>query len=250
MKLNAGSRARASGIIMRMTCSRHRTLLLTAVVSLTWLTACQSSEANTRFDPETSFARTTGPKTTKPTTSTVVPTPEPQWNARSFTGEIADGTNRACVELTTGSTVATTCLALPGVSSWTVAGAHFVVGLGDIAVTDGSVIRADASGVAIGFLPADALPTGDMAGPCSRSSLAPAVAEHYPGSTVAWVPRRCAGGVASVAALLEDRSEVVALIEQTDAGPWAVFATFRPPVRCKLLDVWSRNKCKLLRYDD
>ena len=51
-------------------------------------------------------------------------------------------------------------------------------------------------------------------------------------------------------ALLEDRTEVIALMEKTDDGQWQVFATFRAPVRCKLLDPSSRNKCKLLRYDD
>jgi hypothetical protein len=154
------------------------------------------------------------------------------------------------VELSVGATIATTCAVAPGVSSWTVAGAHFVVARGDITLKNGVVIRADALGFAVGFFPSDTVPSGDVANACGRHDLAPGVAEHYPDSTVAWQPSRCEAGVASVTAVLEDRSEVIALMEKTNDGQWLVFATFRAPVRCKLLDPPSRNKCKVLRYDD
>ena len=221
------------------------------VVLLVLLAACQSSDSSSdgrvRFEPVDPLA---GGTTT--TTTVAARTAAPQWSSRSFTASNADGTTRTCVELTIGATVATTCAGLPGVFSWTVADAHFVVSLGDIALTNGSVIRADATGLAIGFLPSDAVPSSDVPSVCGRNDLAPAMAEHYPASTVAWLPGRCegGGGVASVTALLEDRSEAIALMEKTNAGRWQVFATFRAPVRCKLLDASSRNKCKLLRYDD
>jgi hypothetical protein len=223
---------------------------VTTIASLLVLVSCQSSDSSdgrARFEPVEPFAAAS---TT--TTTVVARTEAPQWTSRSFAATGADGTTSTCVELSVGVTVASTCVALPGVMSWMVADAHFVVALGDITLTNGSVIRADSIGLAVGFLPSNTLPTSDAAGACARNALAPAVAEHYPESTVAWLPGRCegGGGVASVAALLEDRTEVVALMEKTDDGQWQVFATFRAPVRCKLLDPSSRNKCKLLRYDD
>jgi hypothetical protein len=136
------------------------------------------------------------------------------------------------------------------VSSWTVADAHFVVAASDIALSDGTVIHADASGVAIGVLPPDVAPSTDTRDTCPRSALAPALADHYPESTVSWVPSRCAGGAAAVSAVLADRTIVTALAAQANDGHWEVFATFRPPVRCALLDVRSRDLCKLLRYAD
>ena len=215
------------------------TRILMAIALVVVLGACQSSDSSgsTRFEPVESIA---GGSTT---TTTTARTEAPPWSARS-TG--------TCAELSTGTTVATTCVALPGVLSWTVADAHFVVALGDIALTNGSVIRADATGLAVGFLPSDTVPANDVPSPCGRHDLAPAMAEHYPKSTVAWLPGRCegGGGVASTTALLEDRTEAIALLEKTNSGQWQVFATFRAPVRCKLLDPSSRNKCKLLRYDD
>ena len=225
------------------------TIVIT-IVSVALLCACQSSRSpnpRPQFEPVEPFA------TTPSSTTTIAAlTAAPQWTARSFTAANSDGTTRTCVEISTATTVATTCITSPGVFSWTVADAHFVVALGDIALTDGSVIRADTAGIAVGFLPSDAIPTTDVRNACGRHDLAPAVAEHYPDSTVAWLPARCegGGGVASVTALLADRTEVIALMEKTNDGEWLVFATFRAPVKCKLLDVSSRNKCKLLRYDD
>jgi hypothetical protein len=232
-------------------------MTIALVVSLSAvLAACQSSDSSDgriRFEPVDPFvasSTTITPAITAPQPRTEAP----QWSSRSFTESKTDGTTRPCVEVSVGAgaTAATTCAGLPGVLSWTVAGAHFVVALGEIALTDGSVIRADANNLAVGFLPSDALPVSDVAGPCGRHVLAPAMAEHYPESTVAWLPGRCegGGGVASTTALLEDRSEAIALMEKTNSGQWQVFATFRAPVRCKLLDPSSRNKCKLLRYDD
>ncbi|HUP74242.1 MAG TPA: hypothetical protein VM282_14465 [Acidimicrobiales bacterium] len=226
------------------------TRILMTIALVVLLGACQSSESSeghVRFDPVEPFA----PGSTT-TTTVAARTEAPQWTARAFTASNADGTTRTCVELSIGATVATTCAGSPGVSSWTVAGAHFVVALGDIALKNGAVIRADALGLALGFLPSDTVPTSDVPIACGRHDLATAVAEHYPDSTVAWQPSRCeaGGGVASATALLEDRSEAIALLEKTNDGQWQVFATFRAPVRCKLLDPSSRNKCKVLRYDD
>lgn len=235
-----------------MTFARGARLVSIALAAIVLGASC-SSEPAAEFQP--GVIDTTPPASTSATTRTVAPnttTPRPppaQWAARSFV-EGDNGSSRTCIELTTPTTNATTCLALPGVSSWTVADGHFVVARGDIALTDGSVIRADASGVAIGLLPTGSAPASDARDNCTRVSLAPAVADHYPGSTVAWVPSRCAGGAASMLALLADRSEVTALAAQANDGHWEVFATFRPPVRCALLDVMSRNICKLLRYDD
>jgi hypothetical protein len=178
--------------------------------------------------------------------STVTPT----WNARRFAEVDALGAQRPCVEITIAAAVASTCIALPGVSSWTVAGTHFVVATSDIALTDGSVIRADGSGLALGVLPPRVLPSIDPKDGCARDALAPAVADHYPGVAVAWVPNRCTSGAAAVSATLADRSEVIALVAQANDGHWEVFATFRPPVHCALLDVRSRDVCKLLRYAD
>jgi len=233
-----------------MSCGSSRPRIVMTIVSVALLCACQSSRspnAGPRFDPVEPFA------TAASSTTTIVGhNAAPQWTARSFTTSSTDGTSGTCVELSTAATVATTCIASPGVFSWTVADAHFVVALGDIALTDGSVIRADATGLAVGFLPFDAIPTSDGRSSCGRHDLASAVAEHYPDSTVAWLPARCdgGGGVASVTALLADRTQVIALMEKSNDGAWLVFATFRAPVKCKLLDVSSRNKCKLLRYDD
>jgi hypothetical protein len=100
-------------------------------------------------------------------------------------------------------------------------------------------------------LPRTALPTVDTAAGCDRHDLAKAVAAHYPDSAPLWVPMRCADSqLASVDAVLTDRSGVVALLERTGTGPWGVFATYRPPVHCGLLDLASRVKCKLLHFDD
>jgi len=143
------------------------------------------------------------------------------------------------------------CLGLPGVLSWTVAGQHFLLGQGDIALTDGSTIRAGADGIALGLLPPAAVPTADTIEGCDRHELAKAVAVHYPDSAPVWVPMRCVDAqLASVDALLDDRRAVVALLDRVGLGPWEVFATYRPPVRCGLLDAGSRLKCKLLHFDD
>ena len=235
-----------------MTFARGARLVSIAIAAVVLGASC-SSEPATEFQP--GVIDTTPPASTSSTTRSVSATttslrpPPAQWTARSFI-ESDNGSSRTCIELTTPTTSATSCLTLPGVSTWTVADGHFVFGKGDIALTDGSVIRADASGVAIGLLPTGSAPVSDTRDNCTRASLALAVADHYPGSTVAWVPGRCAGGAASVSAQLADRSEVTALAAQADDGHWEVFATFRPPVRCALLDVMSRNLCKLLRYDD
>jgi hypothetical protein len=154
-------------------------ILLIGIISVVLLAACQSSdssEGRVRFDPVEPLAASTS------TTSTTVAerTEAPQWTARSID---------TCVELSVGATIATTCAVAPGVSSWTVAGAHFVVARGDITLKNGVVIRADALGFAVGFLPSDTVPSGDVANACGRHDLAPGVAEHYPDSTVAW--QRC-----------------------------------------------------------
>jgi hypothetical protein len=247
-----------------MAFARGLRLVAIAVTTTVLLASCQSSDPpesrdRTTIDGDPSDPSRRADSTTRPAaattrapspTTTRVRTPPPQqWTTRSFV-EGESGTSRTCVELTTPTTSASTCLGLAGVSSWTVADAHFVVARSDITLTDGTVIRADASGVAIGLLPDGVRPVNDAADNCTRSSLAPALADHYPGSTVVWVPGRCAGGAASVSATLADRSEVIALAAQANDGHWEVFATFRAPVRCALLDVMSRNLCKLLRYDD
>jgi hypothetical protein len=225
-----------------------------AVVFVALLGACSSDEPPRATFPAPSVGVTTRPTasapTAAPTTAAPPSTAPPQWAARSFDEADPAGARRRCVEVTVGTTIASTCLTLPGVSSWTVAGAHFVLAAGDIALSDGTSIRADAGGIAIGLLPSRVLPNVDGKDDCSRDALAPALAEHYPGSTVAWVPSRCAGGAASVSATLADRSEITALVAQANDGHWEVFATFRPPVHCALLDVRSRDFCKLLRYSD
>jgi hypothetical protein len=226
----------------------RRALLAAAVVLLA---ACRSADSPpSTFAPPVTNA-STGPSVNEPAPSTTpTSTVTPPWTVRRYAEVDALGAQRPCVEVTIAAAVASTCLALPGVSSWTVAGTHFVVAASDIALTDGSVIRADASGLAIGVLPPRAVPSTDPKDACTRDALAPAVADHYPGTAVAWVPNRCTPGAAAVSATLADGSEVIALAAQANDGHWEVFATFRPPVHCALLDVRSRDVCKLLRFAD
>ena len=222
---------------------------LVALASIVLLCSCNESEPKTRFGPiDTGNVAIA---TTVPPASTLLDEPPAPWTERRFAEPATDGSVRSCIEVTVRGTTASACLGLPGVSSWTVAGQQFVLGRGDVSLTDGSTVRAGADGIALGVLPGTALPTADTLLGCDRHELAKAVAEHYPESAPVWVPTRCADAqLASVDALLADRSPVVGLLDRTGLGPWEVFATYRAPVRCGLLDVGSRVKCKLLHFDD
>jgi len=222
--------------------------MFAALAAVLLMSACSESTANTRFDPlDAALSATTAPSVT----TTLAEQPLAPWTERRFSEPVANNTTRTCVEVTALAATAASCLGLSGVSSWTVAGQHFVFGRGDVPLTDGSIIRAGADGLAIGALPRNALPSVDASGDCNRHGLAAAIAEHYPDSAPAWIPTRCADDqLAAADVLLGDRSAVVALIERSRAGRWDVIATFRAPVRCSLLDTASRVKCKLLRYDD
>jgi hypothetical protein len=218
-----------------------------ALLAVLVLSACSESTAHTRSDPPDVNATAT----TASVTTTLAEQPLAPWTQRTFSEPAANGATRPCVEVTVGTTTASACLGLSGVSSWTVAGQHFVFGRGDVSLSDGSIIRAGADGIAIGVLRRPAVPTADAAGDCNRHDIALAVVEHYPESAPAWAPTRCADDqLAAAEVLLGDRSVVVALFERSRAGSWNVFATFRSPVRCSLLDTASRVKCKLLRFDD
>lgn len=231
---------------LRISTTARRALATLAAMML--MSACSESTANTRFDPlDAGLSATTAPAVT----TTLAAQPPAPWTERRFSEPAPNSATRTCVEVTVRAITFSSCLGLSGVSSWTVAGQHFVFGRGDVALTDGSIIRAGADGLAIGVLPRNALPSADASGDCNRHGLAAAIAEHYPDSAPAWIPIRCADDqLAAAEVLLGDRSTVVALIERSRAGGWDVIASFRAPVRCSLLDTASRVKCKLLRFDD
>ncbi len=239
--------APGDSVAVGITITARRALAALAAVLL--LGACSKSNANTQFDPVAVGAT---PTTIAPSvTTTLAEQPLAPWTERRFTEPSANGTTRNCVEVTVRATTASACVGASGVASWTVDGQHFVFTRGDASLTDGSIVRATADGIAVGVLPRNALPSADASTDCDRHDIAAAVAAHYPDSAPAWLPARCADDqLAAADVTLADRSAVVALIERSRAGGWDVIATFRAPVRCALLDTASRVKCKLLKYDD
>jgi hypothetical protein len=166
------------------------------------------------------------------------------WTTRTFTQTIGDGSARPCVEVATAAVTEKTCLSLPGVMSWTVGGRHFVLSRSDIALSNGSTIRADADEVAIGLLPDDVLPTEDRS-PCDRHELASAVAAYFAGASPAWVPVRCAiATVAGIEAVGGTIDPILLLAKSTDH--WTVFARTSFPVSCAAMEQALRAKCSQL----
>jgi hypothetical protein len=179
------------------------------------------------------------------------PSGEPRdgWTSKVVRRVVPDGSTRPCVELSNRGVVATTCVSLPGVSSWIVARDHFVLASGaDIAFSDGSAIRVNADGLAIGLLGdrtiADEPAPENM---CDRHGLAVAIGEHFGMTSPAWLPVGCASDQVAVVEF-DDPSHNIALLKRR--RDWVVLGVVPAGVGCARLDGEMRDACRTLGLQD
>ena len=175
--------------------------------------------------------------------------PAESWTTKVIRRVVPDGSTRPCVEVSNRGVVATTCISLPGVSSWIVARDHFVLASGaDIAFTDGSAIRVNADGLAIGLLGDRTI--ADQAGPgnmCDRHGLAVAIGEHFRMTSPAWLPVGCASDQAAVVEF-DDPSHNIAILKRH--GERVVLGVVPSGVGCARLDGEMRDACRTLGLQD
>jgi hypothetical protein len=170
-----------------------------------------------------------------------------------------DGSTRLCVQLTNRGSVATTCLSLPGVSSWIVGGDHFVLDRGaDIAFTDGSLIRANQDGIAIGPIGTRDIADEVRIDGCDRRELAVGIAGQFGPTSPAWLPVGCAwlrigckigcpSGQVAVVEFNEPSSDI-ALLKREDA--WVVLGVVPVNTGCSRLAGEMRDACRALSLKD
>jgi hypothetical protein len=155
--------------------------------------------------------------------------------------------------------MATTCLSLPGVSSWIVGGEHFVLARGaDIRLTDGSRIRADQDGIALGPIGTRSVADEVRVDGCDRRELAVGIAGHFGPTSPAWLPVGCAwlgidckiGCPSGQVALVEfnEPSSNIALLKRDDA--WVVLGVVPVNVGCSRLAGELRDACRALSLKD
>jgi hypothetical protein len=164
-----------------------------------------------------------------------------------------------CVELTNRGSSATTCLSLPGVSSWIVGGEHFVLARGaDIRLTDGSLIRANQDGIAIGPIGTRDIADEVRVDGCDRRELAVGIAGHFGPTSPAWLPVGCGwlgigcriGCPSGQVAVVEfnEPSSNIALLKRDEA--WVVLGIVPVTVGCSRLEGQIRDACRALSLKD
>jgi hypothetical protein len=160
-----------------------------------------------------------------------------------------DGITRPCVELATRGVTATTCVSLPGVSSWIVGGDHFVLTRGtDIALDDGSVIRAASDGFAIGLLGNRSVADDATArGVCDRRELAVAIRDRFGLTSAAWLPVACVNDQVSLVEFNEPIGNIAFLKRN---GAWVVLGVVSSQVGCDSLKGEMQDACRALKLDN
>jgi hypothetical protein len=185
--------------------------------------------------------------------------PSGAWTSSTVRTTRPDGSTRLCVQLTNRGSVATTCLSLPGVSSWIVGGEHFVLARGaDIAFTDGSRIRADQDGIALGPIGTRDIADEVRIDGCDRRELVVGIAGHFGPTSPAWLPVGCGwlrigckiGCPSGQVAVVEfnEPSSGIALLKRDDA--WAVLGVVPVNVGCSRLAGELRDACRALSLKD
>ena len=181
------------------------------------------------------------------------------WTSSTVRTTLSDGSMRPCVQLTNRGSMATTCLSLPGVSSWIVGGEHFVLGRGaDIAFTDGSLIRTNQDGIAIGLIGTRDIAQDVRIDRCDRREFAVAIAGRFGPTSPAWIPVGCAwlgidckiGCPSGQVAVVEfnEPSSNIALLKRDDA--WVVLGVVPVNVGCSRLAGELRDACRALSLKD
>jgi hypothetical protein len=151
--------------------------------------------------------------------------------------------------------MATTCLSLPGVSSWIVGGEHFVLTrVADIAFTDGSRLRANQDGITIGPIGTRDVADDVRIDGCDRRDFAVGIARHFGPTSPAWLPVGCgwlrfgckigcpSGQVAVVE--FDDPSSNIAFLKRDDT--WIVLGVVPVNVGCSRLAGDVRDACRAL----
>ena len=173
-------------------------------------------------------------------------TPPGTWTSKPAHKAGPDGITRPCVELANRGMMATACVSLPGVSSWIVGGDHFLLSYGtDIALDDGSVIRADSDGVAIGLL-GNRSPIDDATaqGVCDRRELAVAIRDRFGPISAAWLPVACVNDQVSLVEFNEPIGNIAFLKRK---GAWVVLGVVSSAVGCDSLEGELQDACRALK---
>jgi hypothetical protein len=173
-------------------------------------------------------------------------TPPGTWTSKAFQKEGPDGITRPCVELANRGVMASACVSLPGVSSWIVGGDHFLLSYGtDITLDDGSVIRADSDGFAIGLIrhrsPAD---DATAQGVCDRRELAVAIRDRFGLTSAAWLPVACVNDQVSLVEFNEPIGNIAFLKRK---GAWVVLGVVSSEVGCDRLEGEMQDACRALK---
>lgn len=171
------------------------------------------------------------------------------WTSKPVQKQGPDGITRPCVELATRGVMATTCVSLPGVSSWIVGGDHFVLTHGtDIALDDGSVIRADSDGFAIGLLGNRSVADDATSqGVCDRQELAVAIRDRFGPISAAWLPVACVNDQVSLVEFNEPIGNIALLKRK---GAWVVLGVVSSQVGCDSLEGEMQDACRALKLDN
>jgi len=157
-----------------------------------------------------------------------------------------DGVTRRCIDLARRSLRATACVSLPGVSSWIVGGDHFVLASGsDIAFDDGSAIRVNSDGFAIGLIGNRSLVDDAMAhGECDRRELAVAISDRFGPTSTAWLPVACVNDQVS---LIEFNEPIGSIAFLKRKGTWVVLGVVSSEVGCDSLEGEMQDACRALK---
>jgi hypothetical protein len=185
----------------------------------------------------------------RPSSGEPAASPSVAWSTRTVPMVIADGSTRPCVELTNGGVTATTCISLPGVSSWVVGGEHFVLTQGTgIALSDGSTIRANPDGIAIGPIGKREIAEEALAKRgCDRRELALAMTRQLGATSPAWLPTGCNSDQIAVVEF-DAPSTNIALLKRE--GGWVVLGIVPVNVGCASLSGAMRDACRALSLPD
>jgi hypothetical protein len=155
--------------------------------------------------------------------------------------------------------MATTCLSLPGVSSWIVGGEHFVLARGAaIPFTDGSLIRPNQDGIAIGPIGARDIADEVRIDGCDRRELAVGIVRHFGPTSPAWLLVGCAwlrigcktgcpSGQVGVVEFNAPSSDI-AFLRRDDA--WVVLGVVPVNTGCARLSGEVRDACRALSLKD
>jgi hypothetical protein len=131
------------------------------------------------------------------------------------------------------------------VSSWIVGDDHFVLAYGtDIALDDGSVVRADSGGFAIGLI-GNRIPAGDATarGVCDRRELGVAIRDRFGPTSAAWLPVACFNDQVALVEFDEPVGQIAFLKHR---ATWVVLGVVSSAVGCDRLEGEMQDACRAL----